>query len=1785
MATVIQEAIFKIKLDDSEVKKGVQGVEDDLTGLSRIGSKMTGFGSMLTQAVTLPIIAIGTAAVTAAISFESAFAGVRKTVNASEEDFAKLSAGIRAMSLEVPVTAEEIAGVAEAAGQLGIETANIMSFTRTMVDLGVATNLTSHEAATLIAQFANVTGLPQTEFSNLGSTIVALGNNFATTEADIVSLAQRLAAAGTVAGVTAPEIMGFAAALSSVGINAEAGGTAFSKLFVDIYAATQKGGKELDQFAKVAGMSAEQFRVAYQNNATGAIVAFVEGLGKIEKSGGSVIGTLDELGITEVRMRNALLSSANAGELLSNAIKMANAAYGENNALTKEAAQRYATTASQITLLWNNVKALGYEFGEIMLPALRSVVSALTSAVQWFQGFDSTTKSVIIVVAGLAAAVGPLLLALGTLASIMPTLAAGFALLTAPILIKIAAVAALAAAIYLIYDNWGGIVDWFEDIWYKIKISSLLAIDTMLRGLESLTSFIPGMSVAFTMLRGKISEAIDAAEVSRRAQLVERGMERVADESKKAAAEMDKMGKNSKTAGETAEEAAIKAARAQEEHRAKIAAVNEAIQRVVDSYRSSMATFDREIEIGIRIADNGANRLKAEIDALTKALTQAASDVNVNIDSAPILALRQRLQEARGELMGLRQESGASEIAIRSMSGEIKSANDSLGLLSKITGEAIAAKTFREAKDASEDYGNGIKEITKKTSEFGQNLKDSIIPALQLMSDKSVSVGDKINGMASIALQAIPGIGGVLSSVLGILDNLGFGLDDIIRKIGKMFAPGKGQKEDTAPTWFREVEDLISRYKLMGMEAEEIVFNLKILFPNISEDTLNALVKGTTEAFAEYTKWLSSNPFAHIKGASTFSEMLIEELERGLTQEGAIQAVIQRLFAMSSKEIEKLTGWDKQMQKNKGYGGLEYEYRQVLEEMLKKMNYFGVKIGESWDGIISDSDKAAIELENAILRINKALTQNLDSINERLKAGIITKEMADTQVLDQYKRAIDNMFDAGIKADDPRLIAMIDAWRQLGGGAKGAAEDTEEATDAMAEAIRKQEKVYADTLAKLAKLEQDNAAMVALGVKSQTDSQKELLRAYTRAIEELVDAGLKPNDPRLVAMVNAWKELGGTISETTDKVKETVTEQDKAAAKLQSTYDAMAESVAKQMEAIRASWESGATDGLTAMQKEAVLLRDSIESLLRNGMNPDDSRIQGWQARLNDINQNMKDLGKNTYEVIDPTNKVALAWRSAGDRLTETLDYIEKRDLAGLFGKQTDMLREQANAYKRAIEDFLKAGDPDDPRIQGWLESLRAINERLSESGEKVVDLRDKWEIAADNIRKKLDEKLNNIEFDMRFNFDGADDDLDIQIEKTKSKMKALNDAIVAAGQAGFDKQDELVKNLVKTYGELFEQLKDLEWQKTQDGVTNMFESTSKKLADLDLQYRLFGNTQDYLTSKMKLLKDAINKMITEGIDPEDDRLLELSEQYKEAARAAVLYAESQKQIKDAIKDAIGLGPDQDSRNTMLIRLGEAALELWSKVDTLIRQTAGEAVLWLSGWSSEVLSVFRKALTDSQNFRAAVINEQGAALSNGLDLISTAWDLAEKRYADFVKNVKEDLRATLPAIHNTGISFGSAIEAGMKALVEGIGDVRELMLSAVDGFSIEAKKEFDKTLTFAQELANAMSTAFSDAINKMKSAIGDLTSVTVTFSDKSGSNPPKMAMGGIVPSGFPNDTYPALLTSGEMVIPAPHSLPSAMMGKNMSQQVIYVTLDGRVISQAVFEGLPDVVRMNTGGLQ
>lgn len=343
----------------------------------RAGSSAVALGAASATAGKLMLVGIGGAmavSAKAAIDFESSLIGVAKTTDLAGSAFAKANSplaafgeGIRALSMRIPVNANDLARLAELGGQLGIEVPNLLEFTEVMANLGVATNMGADEAATGLARFTNIMGTGQDQFERLGSIVVDLGNNLATTESEILTFGLRLAPIGASVGLTEEEVLGLAGALTQLGIPAERGGTALQRFFLDMKGAVDSGGDSLESFASAARVSVDEFVEAFERSPAEAFQMILKGLNDIEEEGGSAAGVLSDIGVIQQRSIQVLLAASNGWESVGDAIGIANEAGAEGTALQEEAARRYGSSASQIQLLSNAFNDLRIEVGNALL--------------------------------------------------------------------------------------------------------------------------------------------------------------------------------------------------------------------------------------------------------------------------------------------------------------------------------------------------------------------------------------------------------------------------------------------------------------------------------------------------------------------------------------------------------------------------------------------------------------------------------------------------------------------------------------------------------------------------------------------------------------------------------------------------------------------------------------------------------------------------------------------------------------------------------------------------------------------------------------------------------------------------------------------------------------------------------------------------------------------------------------------------------------------------------------------------------------------------------------------------------------------------------------------------------------------------------------------------------------------------------------------------------------------------------------------------------------------------
>lgn len=434
-----------------------------LTNAEHAAKQMERYGQRMTLAITGPLVLLGKKMYGNATDYESAFTGVKKTTDATVEEYAQLYADLLNISERTPTGFVQAAGIMEMAGQLGVAKNELTGFTEAYIGLQESTNIQGEEGAADLARFLNVTERTTANVDRVGGVIVGLGNNFATTEAEILAMATRMGATADLAGFTAPEILAFSAALSSVGINAEAGGSAAGKLMKRMQLAAEVGGVAqerlsaigqeyenglefsnalsgmgkaelvglasdlgmttdavqqladswlaLDQFSEVMGLDQAGFLKSWDEGAAKSMLRFFQGLGNLDpESGNSVLAQLAEMDLTEIRLSNLVAAMAGNSDLFAAALEEAYRQYDLDpavNAMAEEVGKRYATQESQNAMLGNKLNNTMADFGQNLVEALNPALEIVNNLLEGFNNLSESDQTTLVKTLGAIALIGP----------------------------------------------------------------------------------------------------------------------------------------------------------------------------------------------------------------------------------------------------------------------------------------------------------------------------------------------------------------------------------------------------------------------------------------------------------------------------------------------------------------------------------------------------------------------------------------------------------------------------------------------------------------------------------------------------------------------------------------------------------------------------------------------------------------------------------------------------------------------------------------------------------------------------------------------------------------------------------------------------------------------------------------------------------------------------------------------------------------------------------------------------------------------------------------------------------------------------------------------------------------------------------------------------------------------------------------------------------------------------------------------------------------------------------
>jgi TP901 family phage tail tape measure protein len=364
------------------------------------------------------LLGISLASFKIAADFERNFADVQRVTNLSTEEAKALEGALIDVSKSIPVGFADLTQIATLAGQLNIAEQNIANFTETVAKFSATTDVTIDAAATAFGRLDQLVEGVDGQFDKLASSILAVGVNAVATESDIIAITTQIASVANIAGFSASELIGFSSALASVGTRPELARGTFTRLFTEIQQSVGSGSEQLNEFAKVAGRSVEDFRNAWTSGeGVDVVISILEGL---EREGQNADRALAKLGITSVRDVPTLLKLAQGVESVKEQIAIANIGFIAGTELQDQYGIITATLSEKIVVLRNNFEALIASLGGLTGP-VTFVVDLLIKLVDTLEAITRSPVIGTVTGIGLAfgATIGVVLLAVGAFARLI----------------------------------------------------------------------------------------------------------------------------------------------------------------------------------------------------------------------------------------------------------------------------------------------------------------------------------------------------------------------------------------------------------------------------------------------------------------------------------------------------------------------------------------------------------------------------------------------------------------------------------------------------------------------------------------------------------------------------------------------------------------------------------------------------------------------------------------------------------------------------------------------------------------------------------------------------------------------------------------------------------------------------------------------------------------------------------------------------------------------------------------------------------------------------------------------------------------------------------------------------------------------------------------------------------------------------------------------------------------------------------------------------------------------
>ena len=471
---------------ENELRRLEEQANQSATAVQKIaatGEKLKGIGDNISSVgqkflpATAVVTGLGAAAIKTAADFDTAMSQVAAVSGATGSDLDALRDKAREMGSKTKFSASEAAEAMNYMAMAGWKTEDMLSGIEGIMNLAAASGEDLATTSDIVTDALTAFGLTAADSGHFADILAAASSNANTNVSMMGETFKYCAPIAGALGFSAEDTAEAIGLMANAGIKSTQAGTALRTIM-----------NNLAGEVKICGSNIGEVTVA-TTNADGSMRNLSDILADCRSAFSGLTESEKAAAAESLVGKNAMsgfLALMNAGE--ADITKLSSAIASCDGTAEDMAATMQDNLAGQLTILKSALEELAISFGELLMPALRTIVGWIQNFVNWLNGMDEGTKKVIVTVALLAAAIGPVLIvvgkvisAVGTIMTIVPKIAGvintvktAFAALNAtmlanPIFLIIAAITALVAAFIYLWNTNEGFRQFWIDLWENVK--------------------------------------------------------------------------------------------------------------------------------------------------------------------------------------------------------------------------------------------------------------------------------------------------------------------------------------------------------------------------------------------------------------------------------------------------------------------------------------------------------------------------------------------------------------------------------------------------------------------------------------------------------------------------------------------------------------------------------------------------------------------------------------------------------------------------------------------------------------------------------------------------------------------------------------------------------------------------------------------------------------------------------------------------------------------------------------------------------------------------------------------------------------------------------------------------------------------------------------------------------------------------------------------------------------------------------------------------------------------